>query len=134
LADFSPVICYEAIFPGEVTGPGERPHWLLNVTNDAWFGVSSGPFQHLVSARLRAVEEGLPMIRAANTGISAVIDAYGEVLASLGMQQQGIIDHALPPRRAATPYSRWGDWTLLALVVLLGVVSRVGRSPPGRRP
>ena len=67
--------------------------WLLNVTNDAWFGLSSGPYQHLVSARLRAVEEGLPMIRAANTGVSAVIDAYGRVLASLDMEQQGIIDH-----------------------------------------
>lgn len=129
LAGFSPVICYEAIFPGEVTGPGERPRWLLNVTNDAWFGLSSGPYQHLVSARLRAVEEGLPMIRAANTGISAVIDANGQVLASLGMQQQGIIDHPLPPPLEATPYSRWGDWTLFALVVLLSVVSFAGRSP-----
>ncbi|HEX9555618.1 MAG TPA: apolipoprotein N-acyltransferase, partial [Reyranella sp.] len=76
LPAFSPVICYEVIFPAAVTGPGARPRWLLNVTNDAWFGLSSGPHQHLVSARLRAVEEGLPMIRAANTGISAVIDAY----------------------------------------------------------
>ncbi len=116
LASFSPVICYEVIFPGAVTGPGARPLWLLNVTNDAWFGLSTGPYQHLVSARLRAVEEGLPMIRAANTGVSAVIDAYGRVLASLDMQQQGIIDHRLPAARAATPYSRWGDWTLLALV------------------
>jgi len=91
----------------------------LNVTNDAWFGLSSGPLQHLVSARLRAVEEGLPMIRAANTGVSAVIDAYGQVLASLGMEQQGIIDHALPPARPATPYGRWGDWTLLLLLVAL---------------
>jgi apolipoprotein N-acyltransferase len=129
LPGFSPVICYEAIFPGAVTGPGERPRWLLNVTNDAWFGPSSGPYQHLVSARLRAIEEGLPMIRAANTGISAVIDAYGQVLASLGMQQQGIIDHPLPSPRVATPYGRWGDWTLLALVVLLGVVSFARRSP-----
>lgn len=121
LPPLSPVICYEAIFPGAVTGPGERPRWLLNVTNDGWFGLSSGPHQHLVSARLRAVEEGLPMIRAANTGISAVIDAHGQVLASLGMQREGIIDHALPPARAATPYSRWGDGTLLLLIVLLGL-------------
>jgi len=129
LPGFSPVICYEVIFPGAVTGSGERPRWLLNVTNDAWFGVSSGPFQHLVSARLRAVEEGLPMMRAANTGISAVIDAYGQVLASLGMQQEGIIDHRLPPARPATAYSRWGDGTLLALVVLLGVALVAKRSP-----
>jgi apolipoprotein N-acyltransferase len=92
---------------------------LVNVTNDSWFGVSTGPYQHLTSARLRAVEEGLPMIRAANTGISAVIDSYGRVLASLDMEQQGVIDHALPPARAATLYSRWGDWTLL--VLLLGM-------------
>jgi apolipoprotein N-acyltransferase len=126
LAPFSPVICYEVIFPGAVTGPGARPRWLLNVTNDAWFGTSTGPYQHLAGARLRAVEEGLPMIRAANTGVSAVIDAYGRILASLDMQQQGIIDHRLPPARAATPYSRWGDWTLLALVGFLAAVLLTG--------
>ena len=120
---FSPVICYEAIFPGAVTGPGERPRWLLNITNDAWFGVSSGPYQHLVSARMRAVEEGLPMVRAANTGVSAVIDAYGRVLALLDMQRQGIIDHRLPPARPATFYSRFGDVALLVLVGLLGLAS-----------
>ncbi len=119
LPSFSPIICYEAIFPGAVTGPGARPQWLLNVTNDAWFGLSSGPYQHLASARLRAVEEGLPMIRAANTGVSAVIDAYGRVLASLDMEQEGIIDYRIPPARAATPYSRWGDWTLLIVVAFL---------------
>lgn len=122
LPSFSPVICYEVIFPAAVTGPGARPRWLLNVTNDAWFGLSSGPHQHLASARLRAIEEGLPMIRAANTGVSAVIDAYGRVLASLEMQQDGVIDHRLPPAREATPYGRWGDWTLLALVAFLCVL------------
>jgi apolipoprotein N-acyltransferase len=129
LPSFSPVICYEAIFPGAVTGPGARPQWLLNVSNDAWFGLSVGPLQHLVSAQLRTVEEGLPMIRAANTGVSAVIDSYGRLLASLGMQQEGIIDHTLPPSRAATPYGRWGDLTLLVLVVLLGVALVVRKSP-----
>ena len=104
-----------------MTGPGQRPQWLLNITNDAWFGLSSGPYQHLTSARLRTIEEGLPMIRAANTGVSAVIDAYGRVLASLDMQQEGIIDHRLPAPRVATPYARWGDWTLLVLVAFLGV-------------
>jgi len=120
LPSFSPVICYEVIFPAAVTGPGERPRWLLNVTNDAWFGLSSGPYQHLASARLRAVEEGLPMIRAANTGVSAVIDAYGRTLASLDMMQEGIIDHRLPPAREATPYSLLGDGILLAILALLG--------------
>ena len=121
LPPFSPTICYEAIFPGAVTGPGPRPRWLVNVTNDAWFGTSSGPYQHLTSARLRTIEEGLPMFRAANTGVSAVIDAYGRVLASLDMERQGVLDHVLPPERVATPYAKWGDWTLLALLVFLGV-------------
>jgi len=122
LPSFSPIICYEVIFPAAVTGPGARPRWLLNVTNDAWFGLSSGPYQHLASARLRAVEEGLPMIRAANTGVSAVIDAYGRVLAALDMQQEGIIDHRIPATREPTPYGRWGDGTLLALLGLAGLL------------
>jgi apolipoprotein N-acyltransferase len=127
LPPFSPTICYEAIFPGAVTGPGERPRWLVNVTNDAWFGTSSGPYQHLTSARMRTVEEGLPMIRAANTGISAVIDAYGRVLVSLDMERQGVLDHVLPPSRAETPYARWGDWTVLTLLLLLGVATGLKR-------
>ena len=117
LPSFSPIICYEVIFPAAVTGPGARPRWLLNVTNDAWFGLSSGPYQHLASARLRAVEEGLPMLRAANTGVSAVIDAYGRVLAALDMQQEGILDHRIPPAREPTPYGRWGDATLILLLL-----------------
>lgn len=119
LPGFSPLICYEAIFPTEVTGPGARPSWLLNVTNDAWFGVWSGPYQHLVSARLRTIEEGLPMIRAANTGVSAVIDSYGRILASLDLGREGVVDHSIPPARAATLYARWHDWTLLALLAIL---------------
>jgi apolipoprotein N-acyltransferase len=131
LPSFSPIICYEVIFPAAVTGPGERPQWLLNVTNDAWFGLSSGPYQHLTSARLRTIEEGLPMIRAANTGVSAVIDAYGRVLAALDMQQEGIIDHRLPAARAPTPYSRWGDWTLLAMVAILSGAVLIARLVKG---
>jgi apolipoprotein N-acyltransferase len=130
LPAFSPLICYEAIFPGEVTGPGARPAWLLNVTNDAWFGTSSGPYQHLTSARLRTVEEGLPMIRAANTGVSAVIDAFGRVIASLEMEREGVIDHALPPPRAATLYARWHDWTLLALLAILAMFVVIPRPQP----
>lgn len=133
LPSFSPVICYEVIFPAAVTGPGERPRWLLNVTNDAWFGLSSGPYQHLASARLRAIEEGLPMIRAANTGVSAVIDAYGRTLASLDMMQEGIIDHRLPPAREATPYSLWGDGALLVLLALLGCGLLIGGVSNNRR-
>jgi apolipoprotein N-acyltransferase len=122
LPSVSPVICYEVIFPAAVTGPGARPRWLLNVTNDAWFGLSSGPYQHLASARMRSIEEGLPMIRAANTGVSAIIDAYGRVLVSLDMQQEGIIDHPLPMARDITPYGRWGDWVLLVLLAVAAIV------------
>jgi apolipoprotein N-acyltransferase len=118
LPSFSPIICYEVIFPAAVTGPGARPRWLLNVTNDAWFGLSSGPYQHLASARLRAVEEGLPMLRAANTGVSAVIDAYGRILAALDMQQEGVIDHRIPAAREPTPYGRWGDGPLVVLLLV----------------
>jgi apolipoprotein N-acyltransferase len=118
LPSFSPIICYEVIFPAAVTGPGPRPRWLLNVTNDAWFGLSSGPYQHLASARLRAVEEGLPMFRAANTGVSAVIDAYGRVLAALDMQREGVIDHRIPAAREPTPYVRWGDGALVVLLLV----------------
>jgi apolipoprotein N-acyltransferase len=88
------------------------------VTNDAWFGLSSGPYQHLASARLRAVEEGLPMFRAANTGVSAVIDAYGRVLAALDMQREGVIDHRIPAAREPTPYGRWGDGALVVLLLV----------------
>lgn len=118
LPSFSPIICYEVIFPAAVTGPGARPRWLLNVTNDAWFGLSSGPYQHLASARVRAVEEGLPMLRAANTGVSAVIDAYGRVLAAIDMQREGVIDHRIPAARDPTPYGRWGDGALVALLLI----------------
>jgi len=120
LPPFSPIICYEVIFPAAVTGPEGRPRWLLNITNDAWFGVSSGPFQHLTSARLRSIEEGLPMMRAANTGISAVIDAYGQVVASIGMEREGVLDRKLPGARPSTPYGRWGDMTVLILGLLFG--------------
>ena len=125
LPAFAPVICYEAIFPGEIVGPQTRPSWIVNITNDGWFGVSSGPYQHLASARLRTIEEGLPMLRAANTGVSAVIDAYGRVLQSLDMEREGIIDHELPPARSPTLYSRWHDWTLLILLVAIGLLAAV---------
>ena len=124
LPPVSPLICYEIIFPHQVVDRSERPKWLLNVTNDAWFGVSSGPYQHFASARVRAVEQGLPVVRAANTGISGVVDAYGRVRARLGLGRRGVVDAALPAALDdLTPYARWGDLTLLALIVVLGYVS-----------
>jgi apolipoprotein N-acyltransferase len=133
LPPVAPMICYEVIFPGAIVDRASRPRWLVNITNDSWFGISTGPYQHLASARLRAVEEGLPMMRAANTGISAVIDSYGRVLVSLDMEQQGVIDHALPPARAATPYSRWGDWTLVVLLLAMAVFLVAKRPRPASR-
>lgn len=93
---FSPLICYEAIFPEEATDGTGKAKWLLNVTNDAWFGASSGPYQHLEMARLRAVETGLPLVRAANTGISALVDPYGRIIRRLPLGEVGIIDFYLP--------------------------------------
>jgi apolipoprotein N-acyltransferase len=113
------LICYEVIFPGQVVDPANRPQWLLNVTNDAWFGTSSGPYQHFTSARLRAVEEGLPLVRAANTGISGMIDPYGRVIEMISLSQPGVRDVPLPAALPGlTPYARFGDMTLLAQFLL----------------
>jgi apolipoprotein N-acyltransferase len=117
LPPFSPLICYEIVFGGAVIDPAARPAWLLNITNDAWFGISSGPYQHFASARFRAVEEGLPLARAANNGISGMVDPYGRVLASLGLGQMGVLDVSLPQPLAPTLYARYGD-AILGLLVL----------------
>lgn len=110
-----PLICYEVIFPGQIVRDrANRPAWLLNVTNDGWYGISAGPFQHWATARLRAVEEGLPLVRAANTGISGVIDAHGRVLASQPLGTSGVVDAVLPPPLAPTPYARGGNFIPLA--------------------
>jgi len=122
LPPVSPLICYEVIFPSlAVTKDGERPQWLLNVTNDAWFGISSGPYQHFAMARVRAVEQGLPLVRVANTGISAVTDAYGRVEAELGLNEHGVIDANLPQALGPTPYSRFGEVPVL-LVIFINIV------------
>lgn len=105
-----PLVCYEAIFPGEVVpkdAAPENPGVLLNVTNDGWFGVTTGPYQHFAQARLRAIEEGLPLIRAANTGISAIVDPYGRVLAELPLGAEGILDGPLPRQIAAPLFARF---------------------------
>ena len=111
LPPFTPLICYEAIFSGDVTpGGAPRPRWLLNLTNDAWFGMSTGPYQHYATARLRAVEEGLSLIRAANTGISAVIDGTGRTIAALGLGERGVLDARLPEAITEnTPFGLLGN-------------------------
>ena len=116
---FAPLICYEAIFPRTLLDRTNRPEWLVNVTNDAWFGRSSGPHQHLTQARMRAIEEGLPLVRAANTGISVVVDPLGRVLHRIELGRRGSIDARLPAPVAATPYSNYGDWPFFALIGLL---------------
>lgn len=121
------LICYEAIFPHQLIDPRERPAWIINVTNDGWFGKSSGPYQHLAQARLRAIEQGLPLVRAANTGISAIIDAKGRLVAELGLGEEGVIDGTVPQALPPTLYARAGDWMLAGLLVLLGVVGIVVR-------
>nr|WP_218626258.1 apolipoprotein N-acyltransferase [Bradyrhizobium sp. dw_78] len=104
-----PLICYEAIFPGNVTERNDRPGWIVNLTNDGWFGISTGPYQHLQQVRLRAIEEGLPVVRAANTGISAVIDPMGRIVARLGLGLEGVLDSGLPSSIPPTLYVRVGD-------------------------
>ena len=99
---FLPLICYEAIFPHGLRAPEGRPEWLVQVTNDAWFGTASGPYQHFAQARVRAIEQGLPLARAANTGISAMIDPHGRVVASLGLGETGYVDAALPAALSIT--------------------------------
>jgi apolipoprotein N-acyltransferase len=133
LPTVQPLICYESLFPGftregaEVTGV--RPAWIVNISNDAWFGTGSGPRQHLNIASYRAIEEGLPMVRATPTGISAIIDAYGRVVRGerLGLGAYGVIDGPLPPALQPTLYDRLGDVPLFLMLI----VSLAGAAPPG---
>jgi apolipoprotein N-acyltransferase len=125
------LICYEAIFPNELgetfDAPGERPRWLLNVTDDAWFGATSGPYQHFAEARLRAIELGLPLARAANTGISAVVDGFGRILVSAPLGMEAVLDSALPEPLAPTWQYRWGSATAAAIALAFLVLCFAAR-------
>jgi apolipoprotein N-acyltransferase len=126
-----PLICYEAIFPGDIAARDDRPGWIVNLTNDGWFGISPGPHQHLQQTRMRAIEEGLPIVRAANTGISAVIDPVGRVVARLGLGIEGVLDAPLPAAAGPPPYTRVGDFPAAALAMLGAVLAlrrRAGRN------
>ena len=103
------MICYEAIFPGDVASIDDRPGWIVNLTNDGWFGISTGPYQHLQQARMRAIEQGLPLVRAANTGISAVIDPVGRVIARSVSASKACWTPACRRRFEPTVYARSGD-------------------------
>lgn len=133
LPAFSALICYEALFPAAVVGGDQpRPAWLANITDDSWFGTQTGPYQHLTAARFRAIEEGLPLVRSATTGVSAVIDADGRIVISSSLGEAIKLDAALPGARAPTPFSQHGHlifWLLLgATLTLAGMLSsRKGR-------
>ncbi|APG48253.1 apolipoprotein N-acyltransferase [Phaeobacter porticola] len=118
-----PLICYEAVFPQDVNAAPERPDLLIQITNDAWFGTYSGPYQHLVQARMRAIEQGLPMVRVANTGVSAMIDPHGRVLDALPLGEAGYLDAALPQPLAPTLYSRSGDLWVFLFCIGLGALA-----------
>ncbi|WP_102783535.1 apolipoprotein N-acyltransferase [Thalassospira sp. GB04J01] len=123
IPSFSPLICYEVIFPGAVVDDANRPEWLLNVTNDGWFGKSAGPYQHLAAARFRSVEEGLPLIRAAYTGVSIMYDPYGRKLAELPLSTSNILVHPLlSNQNHTTVYSLWRDILFYGIVAFLAVL------------
>lgn len=104
------LVCYEIIFPGKVVDKKERPYWIMNATNDAWYGMSSGPYQHFVSAQFRAVEEGIPVVRVANSGISGVINAYGRVLKKTNLGEKTVLDSGIPYRtKSATIFGLYGN-------------------------
>lgn len=131
LPPFSPLICYESIFPGHVVAAGDRPQWLLNITNDGWFGISAGPYQDYAAARLRSVEEGLPLVRDGNTGVTAVVDPYGRVIAELPLGAHAYLDSALPRALPSlTIFARLGNWSagiLMALTAGLVLLLRIRR-------
>lgn len=132
LPSMRPLICYEGVFPDEVAVPGDaRAGMLLNITNDGWFGDSSGPHQHFDMTRFRAVEQGLPLVRAANTGISAIVDPYGRVRTELPLGRVGVVDGPLPQALTAAPiYGRYGEWLLLPWAALGLACGRWRRRPP----
>jgi apolipoprotein N-acyltransferase len=112
------LICYEAIFPGAIVQGDERPGLLINVTNDGWFGDTTGPWQHFHQTRVRAVEEGLPIVRAANNGVSAVVDGQGRLVAMLSLNARGVMDSGIPASIPAPVYAKLGDCTFLALALI----------------
>jgi apolipoprotein N-acyltransferase len=117
-----PLICYEAIFPGALVQGAERPGIMVNVTNDGWFGNTTGPRQHLHQARVRAVEEGVPIVRAANNGVSAAFDGYGRPLGHIDLDVRGVIDVPLPAALQPPPYARFGDSIFFTIWLLGGVI------------
>jgi apolipoprotein N-acyltransferase len=130
----APLICYEAIYPGYVLPEGPRPRWILNLTNDAWFGITPGPHQHFAQARLRAIEEGLPLVRVANNGISAIVDPLGRIVRYLPLGSDGLIDGALPQPLGETLYAKHRNGPALLLTLFFTIGALIGRRRmPARR-
>lgn len=117
------LICYEVIFSGEVINPAMRPDLMVNITNDAWFGTSAGPSQHLVNAQMRAAEEGVPLFRVANTGITAGFDSYGRVLGLIPLGASGVLDLSVPAAIAPPPFVRFGNFGFFCLLVLMMITA-----------
>ncbi len=116
---FGILICYEIIFPHQIINPNHRPEWLINLTNDGWYGISSGPYQHFVSTQLRAVEEGITIVRSANSGISGIINRYGKILATLPLNHVGVLDYSLPKKLSITTfYGQNGNYLIVILCFL----------------
>jgi apolipoprotein N-acyltransferase len=130
---FLPLVCYEIIFSDEIDGSGERPDFILNVTNDAWYGLTPGPSQHLRQAQLTAVAFGLPLVRAANTGISVVADAAGRPVAGLALGEGGTVDAALPLAGPPTPFARYGNRPFLAALLFAVIVAGAAAISLSRR-
>ena len=124
LPSYLPLICYEAIFPSNARVDGNRPEFLLQITNDAWFGKYIGPYQHLVQMQFRAIEQGLPAARSANTGVSAVIDPYGRIVSRLNLNEKGFLDADLPVPLAPTLYARSGELPFLLVLLILGLAAK----------
>lgn len=118
-AEFAPLICYEIIFSGQIVRKENKPKWMVLLTNDGWYGDSAGPYQHLAAAQMRAVEEGITIVRSANNGISAVIDAYGRVAQSLGLNEKGVLNATFPLLAHSTLFGRYGNVIPVTLCLLL---------------
>lgn len=135
LPSFNPLICYEIIFSDLVRNANSRPDFILNVTNDAWFGASSGPYQHLAMTQMRSIEYGLPVVRVANSGISALIDPFGRIVAKIALNEEGFLDVKLMEKTKETIYSQHKDYIFilfLVAVLLMIILNKISNVFPSK--